>query len=501
MATAPAAQQNPDVQWALEDIRGRLPALKRRRDYIAGRHNPVVFEDRTISATLQPLLADLSDNLCDDVVEEPASRLHITAWRSVGVEAGTDQADAIGESAQTIWDLNRGDAREGMIYRDAWGLGDAFAIAERDAKGRARWYPQMPEQMAVRYSETDPDTVVVAAKCWPVKGRWRLNLYYGPDAEGGARLERFATRGSSPDGGIPQARAFLRMEAVEREDGSLDDGSREWTRNPVFHFPADAVGSYGRSVITDVIPLQDLLNKSIADLVVNMEDLALPQRYGTGITADLDEEGRPKPLKRRTRRASEMFTTASTDAAFGQFDGADLTQFLSVQQAWRLEIARKGYLPLFSIDTEGGASVASGLSLLVQEGRLVKRCKNGQRDFGWVFRELMAYLLTLQGMATEPDEVTMEWAPLPTRDEQALWETLTLKRDLGVPLEQILIEGGYAPGEVSDWLEEDAANEGGRVSLAGPGIASVTLPGVSGGLSLPAAPVQPAGAAAPAPVG
>ena len=513
--------QNPDVAWALDDLAARGPALKRRRDYYEGRHVSVIPAGQSLSPLVQQVLEDLTDNLCDDVVDEPVSRLTISGWDApetagtaprsdADAGGGTDTGTSAGALAQALWDMNRGDERADLLHRDAWGLGDGFAIVEKDQAERVRFYLQRPEQMAVRYDPRNPDRIQVAAKVWKDGARWRLNLYYPGDYENGSqqpgpgRLERWGTRGSSVDGGVPQAKAFDLVPGEPDEEGGVDDGTRpEWSeRVPVFHFPADEVGGYGRSVLTDVIPLQDLLNKSVADLVVSMEDVALPQRWGIGVQGEYQEDGTRKPVRRKAARASDMITTGAKpgEAAFGQFPGADLTQFLKVQEGYRLEIARKGYLPASSVALDGGSASISGLSLLVQEGRQNKRVKRGQRNFGWEWRALMAYMLTLSGRRTEPDELDLTWAQPETRDELAQWELLVIKRDMGVPDRVLLVEGGYDPDDVDDWLEAADVEPGGRLAPPGAGIASVTMPGVPGGMAvdLAAPPVQPNGAARPA---
>ena len=58
-----------------------------------------------------------------------------------------------------------------------------------------------------------------------------------------------------------------------------------------------------RSILTGLIPLQDLLNKAVADLVTAMEDNALPARFGTGIQAKFDPvTGEETPVWRRAKR-------------------------------------------------------------------------------------------------------------------------------------------------------------------------------------------------------
>lgn len=503
---APVPGQNPDVAWALADLAARLPALKRRRDYRDGRHLPVIPPGQTLSPLLYALLEDLADNLCDDVVAEPASRLEVTNWTEPqDDDAGDDQdptptpADR-GQRAQDLWERTRGPARLTSWLEEAFAMGDGYLIADRrdgpdGARGVPYWTPQAPEQMAVRYLPDQVDTLDVAAKVWLEGKGWRLNLYYGPSSPAtdykpaGSRLERYATKGTSPGGGLPQARAFVAM-AADPATGEPDTGARDWVRHPVFHYPVQEVGRYGRSLLTPVIPVQDLLNKAVVDLVVAMEETALDQRYGTGIQLETDPAtGATIPLRRRARSAGDMLTTASKDASFGSFAGTDPRPFLDVITQHRGEIARKGKLPPYTVSTSG--EVPSGLSLLVQEGQQVKFCKAVQRDAGWLLRELMAYLLTLDGTPTEPEDLDVEWANPATRDELAIWELAVLKRDAGVPQNVVLMEGGYDQGEVDAWLEDAETMDGGRLSRPGAGIVGI---GNGSALGLPAA---PAGSQAP----
>jgi hypothetical protein len=508
-AIATTAPVNPDLAWAIQDVKDRAPAYKRRRDYLEGRHLPVIPPVQTLSPLVASLLADLSDNMVEDVVEETVGRLEVVAWLAPG-DADPDldddpdapaspSATPRAQMAQDAWDRNRGAVRSTITHRDMLGMGDGFVIVEDDGTGNPdtiRWHPQLPECMAVRYSSLLPDTIALAARVWREGRRYRVNLYYPPTDPGGARLERYASRGTGADGGIPEARAFVPLAQVDPDAIPEDDtGARDWERVPVFHFPCDAVGGYGRSVITTVIPLQDLLNKAIADLVVNMEDTALPQRYGIGVQREVDPAtGEDRSIKRRSRNPSDMLAIGSKEAVLGQFPAADMRPFMDVIQGWRVEIARKGYLPPYSVGSVTGD--VSGLNLLVQEGRQIKRCKAvGHRDAGWVWREVMAYMLTRGGAPTEPADLDIEWAPVETRDQQAFWELAAMKRELGVPKRVLLVEGGYDPDEVDEWLEQADAMTGGRLSVPGPGIGQV---GQAAALGLPGAPNGPGGAPAPA---
>lgn len=503
-----------DIQWAVDDLNGRAAPIAERQAYYDGRHPSMIPGQKTLSRNLRDLLDRLNDNLCDDVVDEPVSRLGVQAWVGRATDtAGPDledgseerpeaESDALGMAATLSWEVNRGDARASQVHRDGWRAGDGWVIVQPDANGGpARWYPQRPECMAARYSQDRPDEMVVAAKAWREGKGWRLNLYYppadGPDADpetaGKPWVERYWTKGTTNDGAVPGAKSFQPVveaqgygQAVEFLDGR---------RIPVFHFPADNVGGYGRSVLTPtVLRLQDALNKSMTDMVVAMEGHALPDRWATGIQAEYDPvTGEEKPL--RKSGDERMFRTGSKEAQLGQFPQTELGHFLDTQKSLRSEIARKGWLPSYSV-AEGSGDAPSGLALLIAEGRQVKRVTAAQRDWGVEWRALQAEVLHLSGVTdVTADDLEVEWLPAGTRDEVAELETLTLKVALGLPKAEALIEAGYDPAEVRHWRDE-AESRAAQIS-GGSGVPP--LPPAQGGV-LPAPPVQPNGAQAPSTV-
>lgn len=435
-----------DLAWAVEDVRRRLDRYALHRDYYEGRHR-LVFATEKYRNAFGDLFREFADNMCDDVVDESVDRLAVQAWEGVN--------DAQTKAAMEAWETLKGEARLGVLARDSWALGDGFMIVWPASDGRARWHVQRPEQCAVRYDEDDPDRVAFFAKVWRDGKRYRANLYYSDGT-----LARYATKGTSTGGGLPQARAFLPFVGTDvagEPQEAVTKGDAEAV--PAWHFPADELGRYGRSVLSDVIPLQDALNKSVSDLLVSMERRAMPSRWATGVEVVRDpatgEEVDPFDERK------PFWWTAAKDAAFGQFPQDSMADFLQVQDSLRLEIARKGALPVFSVPTSNGSTggVPSGISLLVQEGRQVKRVKDWARDHETDLCQMMAHTLTLNGTPTKPGDLTITWADASTRDEKALLEGLQIKvNDLGVTRAKAQAEMGYTPEEIAEMADERAEN-------------------------------------------
>lgn len=498
------APANPDVAWAIEDIRANLDRRQRALRYYRGDH-PLNFATAKFRNTFGELFQELADNLCDDVVNEPADRLQIENW---GGAAGTrddmppenGQAPAqssVAARAQEWWENNRGPARSGSVHQDGFRSGDAFVIVWDAGDDIPRMYVQDPRQMAVRYSMTFPDELEVAAKCWRSGKGYRLNLYYPPTAQGGARIEHYYSKGwstASGEKGIPNATAFLPYTVgVEGEADHVPAIETHDKGMPVFHFPNGELSQYGESVLADIYPLQDALNKILCDFMVAGESASLPKRFASGIQVMTDpvtgQEVSP------FRDGQSTWWSGKDTARMTQFPAADMKGFLDSMRALRLEIARKGGLPAHTVDIGATGNAPSGLSLLIAEGKLIKRCKDRQRDWGQVWRELVAFALSWTGQTVTPGDLDVVWGPVETRDEQALLEALSLKSGLGVPQVQLLREAGYSDDQIIGFglLSEDeraraadqaAAMAGGRISTPG-------------GQLTPPPPTGPAGAPAP----
>jgi Phage portal protein, SPP1 Gp6-like len=456
-----------DVAWAIKDVTERAPDLRLRLNYYEGKHR-LAFATEKYENAFGDLFEEFADNMCDDVVDEPVTRTKILSW------SAEDETTA--QAATDWWETVKGPARLKTLARNAYRDGDGIAMVWPDPQNVPRLYVQDTDQWAIRYDPDEPDKIKVAAKVWKAGKRWRCTLYYD------GVIERWASKGSSPTGGIPKAEAFGHYNEIPA-DVDDDEQPQPWRTThdwgmPVFHLPTDEVGRYGRSVLTDVIPLQDALNKAITDMLVNMEATAYPQRWATGIQVERNPDGSERnPFKDNAR---SVYWTANDKASFGAFPVGSSQDFLSVQDGLRMEIGRKGYLPPASVvlKTQGDAT-ATGL--LVGEGRQIKRVKDNADAWEPELRALMALALRMAGTETDAAAIQIEWDNPATRDEKGLWEVLTMKDALGVSKHQILVEGGYDEETIAA-MEEDS-----RIAREAAGLPGVGDVRATGGLGAPLA--------------
>lgn len=427
------------LEWAIADLKARRDGYARARAYYHGDHD-LTFATEKFRNAFGTLFRTFADNLSAPVVDALADRLQLRGF------TGDDRTEE-------FFRVNRLARRSGEVHLTAPMLGDAFVIVWPNRMAEPRVYPQAPENVAVLYDEEDdPGLIVRAAKVWKSappgeKALWRAVLYYPDHLE---RLEADATKGANAEEIPKPGRWRPRVDDITPgPDGIVVN---PWGRPPVFHFAHNAaIGQYGRSRLVDVIPIQNALNKSVADLLVAGEFLAFPQRHATGIEVARDPVTGEEPAEGPFRAgADRLWWTANKEASFGQFAAADLGQLVAVNESFRLEVARVSGTPLHYFNVSG--DVPSGVALTVLEGRLTTTADDCVDSFGDVWQEVGTFGLGMTG--PEPAELMALWESTATRDEDAELARAEAKVRLGVSRRQALRELGYTEDQLEQMDEE-----------------------------------------------
>lgn len=429
------------LDWLLAEVKAREAGYTTYQAYYDGDH-PLVFATEKFINTFGPLFARLADNLAATVVDAIADRLQVRGF-----------SGAAGQAAEKLWGVNRMAQRHGEVHLEAGRSGDSYVLVWPDSTGTPRMWPQRPNGIAVAYdAEDDPSRLLRAGKLWKRDdGRWRANIYY-PDA-----IERWVVRGGATADQPDKASQFVEW----TEDDSGPRVVNQWDEVPMKHFPNNAPpGSYGTSELRNVTVLNDALNKALADMLVAMEYVALPQRWATGIEPEYD------PVTNRERQveagADRLLRVGNDRAAFGQFPAADLTQFLRVQDSFRIAVARASGTPLhYFLVAEGAGGTPSGEALKTLEVRLVRKIADRQAGFGDSWRQVVALGLRQAGagIGAEPD-IETDWESGETRDELREVEVQEAKLRIHRSPRRCLVELGYDETEIEKIMaerEEEAA--------------------------------------------
>ncbi len=219
---------------------------------------------------------------------------------------------------------------------------------------------------------------------------------------------------------------------------------------PVFHFANNAdLGTLGRSELEGAIPVQDGLNKAVLDMLVAMEFSAFRQRWAAGIEVATDEEG--KPVAPFQSGIDKIWMAENPAARFGDFEASQLDQFLKVKDSFRSDIASVTGTPLHYF-MQTTRALPSGEALRKAETRFIAKVRDRQEAFGQVWADAMAFALRIEGRSVDARLITQWEDPSPLSEREML-ENILLKRRIGLPVEEALVEAGYGAADADGMTE------------------------------------------------
>ena len=425
------------MRWVQQQSDDRRADYNTARSYYNGDHD-TALTDR-LKKFLPPRL-QFRDNFMNVVVDTLSERLKV-----IGFEI---ENETVSEWVWDLWNQNRMDYTQGVIHTEAVMLGDSYILCDWDeGRERPRWTHQVAEMILPHYDEARREIDWVSKK-WlqhPDLGdepETRLNLYY-PD-----RVEKYVARGG--------VWAKYQDENDEAWPVPWLDRASQPLGIPFIHFRNRPMGSdYGQSEIINVIPMQDLLNKTLIDLTMILDTLAFPQRYTINVNHGSSR------LDIMPGSVAE-FHSEYDGGSVGQWNAAPVDGPLRALEALVQHIAGTTRTPQHLFQVVGGAP--SGEALKTAEAGLVQKAKQRMVNFGNAWEDAVVMSLRVQAAfgatVANPDEIRPEttWDDPETRNEQAHMESLKSKLELGIPKHQIWREMGYSQNEI-DMMDEDTTSE------------------------------------------
>lgn len=435
-----------DIEWALATIAAKRRDYKLYQDYFRGEHRQT-FASKEYQAAFRQMLEGLHCNMCPAVVYAITDRLQIDGFGTQDTGTAAD-----GQDAWTLWEGRNLAHQANQVHDEAVSMGDAFLLIWPDQDGVVRFYPHTALEMCHKHDPERTEVILLAAKVWRDGKRVRLNLYY-PD-----RIEKYRTKTDS-DQSPTKAEAFEPYARTDDATGMTEAWpvDNPYGQVPVFHFAFDAsTHAHGCSEIKDVIPMQDLLNKTISDMAVAGEFGAYPQRYLLGIEPETDDNGNELPPLVNAG-INRLLTVGNPDAKAGSFPAADLTAYTTVIDSFFAMVARIKGIPLSYFFMSGDAP--SGEALKTAESRLTKRVEKTMRSFGESWELAMAFALKVAGTA-DAAQLRTTWAAPESRNDKDEAETIAIKRkDLGISRKQAWREAGYSDKQIADMQAEKAKEQ------------------------------------------
>lgn len=382
------------------------PVIARRDMYYRGAQPLRYLTDR-----VDPKVMAFSSNLARVAVSAVAERIRLE-----DLSADVDGRDVTDAARDLVRDSDLPMTLQSTLV-DMLAVGSAYLLVWADEFGRPVVTGESAEQVAV---ERDPITraVTAAVKRWDVTDANGVVveqhvMKYGPKRV--VHLTRDSTRGQwSFAGETPNPLGVVPVVPLVNVERIHDD--------------------VGASVVDDLAPLLDALNKLVVDMLTTSEAVARPKRYATGVNLEDEDEGfmvdggftadgapadedvpTGDGVKAPFTDADDMWVSEQAEAKFGQLPGADLSGYKTAVDLVMQQIMAVTSLPahLVGITTSNPATAeALRASEVALASNASSRVRVINRPMEWAVRLLVA---VAEGVSPDRVRVRLQWADTTTR--------------------------------------------------------------------------------------
>jgi len=443
-----------DPAWWLavlsERLAVRAPRYRQRIDYYRGRHELMFLTDKYRQA-FGRWLRTVSDNWCSVVIDAVVERMAVEGFR-FGTDADADR------QAWDIWQANALDVYSDDLHTLMLCCGEAATIIEA---------PEADGGLPIITVETPLEVTV-----------------YGTPRQRFAALKR--TRGF--DGHIyatvylPEAKYFyVSDKPVDPGRAAYarfeDDGSESNPLGVVNVVPFRNVGAAvadttlepAPSDLDPVMPMQDTINKLVADLMIDAEFAAFKQKVFIGVNAATDAEGRP--LTSVESAANRIITLTNEDAKVAEFSAADPTGLIKAIEMRNQQVCAIARIPPYYLLGQSG-TFPSGESLKAAETGVVRKTERRCRvaSESWEITQRLAFGWLGDAQRAGAYNAETIWANPETRSDAVVADAMTKKATVGIPLQQLEEDAGYTPTQIErmDRMREEESSGIQPAAAAGP---------------------------------
>jgi Phage portal protein, SPP1 Gp6-like len=428
----------------------RLETQHRRlAAYDAGNHPLAYASDKFQTAFGQSLRA-LADNWIPTVVNAVSERLRVDGFR-FGTSPNAD------DDAWAMWQDNSLDRDSRLAHRDALLYGRSFVLVWGDDEGDPRITVESPRQCLTMASPGDRREVIAGMKRWlEFDGTARAMLYL-PDAIIGyiseGKVAAMDDSGSNDPAIDARNIGMLTTAVAWVEDSRIDNPLGVVPLVPMMN-NADALGG-AVSEVAAIIPMQDMLNKLVADLLIASEFASFRQRWASGVEIPVDPETE-QPIEPFSAAVSRVWISESDQAKFGSFEATDLNNIVKAVEMVVQHLASMSRVPTHYMSAS--ADRLSGESIKASEAGLVALCRRKMSDFGETHERVMRLAFAVTG-DPRADETAAEtiWGDPEIRTESEHADALTKLQSLGVPDAQLWEDWGYSPQAIERFRQMQRA--------------------------------------------
>jgi hypothetical protein len=445
LAVDPSVAESPE--WWLIRLGRRLhqdrDRVKRLEDYHAGDH-PLPDGNRKMRDTYRRFQKMSRSNFVGLVTEAVLERLTVVGF-STGA-GGDEDADA---AAWLAWQRNSMDADLPLVLRQSLVCGRSYVTVGRRNDGTALLTGEDAKQVMHESDPTDRRRVRASIKVYR-SGDWDKAVVMLPD-------------------GV----VYFRAPKMDEIAGYDPFDPTRWERDPD-EGDADSVGPNPVAPFNPVVPflnrptldgkwmgefedvtdIQDRINTVVLDRLVISAMQAYRQRWAKGI--EVDDEFDPG--------ADLLWSVENDNAAFGEFQAADLRQVLeAASQDIRHLAAITRTPPHYLV---GELNNVNGETLKATETGLVAKANERSRQFGESAEMVNRLGGLIEGREVPVDAETL-WADPQSHSLAELYDSAVKGQSAGVPWAWRMRLLGFTPQQIRR-MEADRAAEAMMADLFAP---------------------------------
>jgi hypothetical protein len=428
------------IGWLEGRLSKQRADIRRYAAYYDSQNKNLSYAQKKFSEIFGDMFVGWRDNFCPLIVDSISERLRIQGFRMNADEPADKEATE-------IWQYNNLDAEHNAAHIDTLMAGVSALVVWGDEDDMPLISPESAEDVVVQM-------------------------------EPGSRRKRAAAlKQYIDDWGTEHATLWLpngvyTSELITRGDGPGREG-RTWSnpkfeKNPLGKVPVVPLLNRTRLKITpfselaNIIPVQDAINKVAADAIVASEFAAFPQRILSGVeplpenpTAEDLEGARQEAIKAYIDR---ILTLDNPDAKWGQFEAADLGNYVTLIDMLVQHMASQSRVPFHYFLLNGGVA-PSGESITAAEAGLVAKARERMLHFGESWEEALRLAFEVKGDMSKARAWSAEtiWEDPEYRSKAQLADSLLKMKELGVPDKQLQEEYGYTPPQIErfDQMREE----------------------------------------------
>jgi vacuolar-type H+-ATPase subunit H len=374
------------------------------------------------------LLLGLTDNYMPLVVDSAAERLRVQGIRFGKSEDADDDAWA-------IWQANGLDAQANMVHTESIKLGEAYWMVQPNGEDVPTITAEHPSQVIVATAPGNRRTRLAALKKWREDDGYTYANVYLPD-----RVWKF--------------RSKQNQQLLEDGRGNWDGIGSEANPLgvvPVVPMPNNPSMLYGgRSDLAGgATSLQDLIEKTVIDLMIGAEYHGLPQRVMLGVEPPRDPVT-GKVIADAEMQKQRLWYFNSPEAKAHEFSQADLKGLRESADGFIGDLAAQTRIPIYYFRPAAISNI-SAEALIGLDAGLVSKTDDKKDPFGEGHEEMTRLsFLAMDRNDPRAQETSAEtvWADTESRSQAQVADAASKKKDIGVTWEQSMEDLGYSPQQI-----------------------------------------------------